>query len=141
MDSLKKLRAISLENTKPDERKITGIWATDCLYNPVGNGRVFQYKFIVVQTLYGQGCAYSTHTNYSAEELKCLIGRDCLSKSITDVAVQVACLDSLANCIETKNPSETIELEGKSEDKLHERSALIVNEAKNSWVTWNRKKL
>ena len=44
--------------------------------------------------------------------------------------MQVACLDSRANCIEIKNPSETIELEGKSEDKLHERSTLIVNEAK-----------
>lgn len=49
-------------------------------------------------------------------------------------------MDSLANCIETKNPSETIELEGKSEDKLHERSALIVNEAKKLMTTSEIKK-
>lgn len=130
MKSLGDLKEILLHNSSCDERKIIGLWTTDCLYNPSNNGRIFQYKYLIVQTKFGQGCAYSINTTYNVNELSKLIGEDCLSEVITDGALQVACLDALSNKLNFNYCSETIELQGKSEYKLCMRSSLIVAEAK-----------
>lgn len=130
MKSLVELREELYIKCALDERKITGLWATDCLYNPMNNGRVFQYKFLVLQTPFGQGCAYSTCSFYHMDKMVQLIGMDCLSSKIEDSALQVACMDALAHKLSYGYSSKIIEIDGKSEDKLHLRSSLIIDEAK-----------
>ena len=43
MKSLDELETLLKTKCSLDERIITGIWSTDCLYNPPMNGRVFKY--------------------------------------------------------------------------------------------------
>lgn len=130
MESLVALRKKLLNISSQDDRTVIGVWATDCLYNPANNGRIFQYKFLIVQTKCGQGCAYSTSPYYNVDELCHLVGKDCLSNALTDTALQVACLDAVAKKLSYNYCSEIIEWQGKSEYKLHLRSSLVVNEAR-----------
>ena len=41
MKSLEELETLLKVKCNFDERIITGIWTTDCLYNPPMNGRIF----------------------------------------------------------------------------------------------------
>lgn len=127
MDKLKKRL---LKQSSSFDRTIVGVWATDCLYNPMQNGRIFKYKFIIIQTNMGQGCAYSDQNEYDVNYLESLIGKDCLNLEINDSALNVACMDSLAECISYNYSVQHLILEGKSNDKLHMRTALIIEEAK-----------
>lgn len=130
MNSLCEMKKFFLQQYTDTEREIVGIWATDCLYNPIGNGRIFKCKFIVVQTQVGQGCAYSEHDQYDSEKLVKLVGKDCLKCELDDLAFEVACVDSLAEKIFYGYKTETIKLEGLSLNKLHARTEIIINEAK-----------
>ncbi len=138
LDEIK--NAYERKYTKKD-RTIVGIWATDCMYNPIGNGRVFNYKYIVVQTNIGQGCAYSENYNYDTKYLLSLVGEDCLSNRITDKALQVACIDSLADNNTSDFSTELFAFNGKSIEKLRKRSELIINEAKKLLGDINNKKI
>lgn len=129
MDSLEKIKKLVLSQCTTSEREIVGIWATDCLYNPAQNGRVFKYKFIVTQTQIGQGCAYSSSDGYDADYLAELVGKDCLDNEIEDLPLKVACIDSLCEKISFGYETEEIKLEGPSAYKLRARTELIINEA------------
>lgn len=131
MKSLDELETLLKTKCSLDERIITGIWSTDCLYNPPMNGRVFKYKFIIVQTGCGQGCAYYTDQSYDPEYLENFIGQDCLNDKIKDIALKVACLDSLAGRVSYGLKFKELELNGNSYCKLHARTDLILEEAFN----------
>jgi len=130
MDSLNQLEVLIKKNTSIEDRKIIGIWTTDCLYNPLKNGRIFRYKYLIVQTTTGQGCAYSTNIEYDIDYLENLIGTDCLSVNITDMALKVACLDSLSSTISYNYKCDNTEIDGTSYEKLSLRTALILSESK-----------
>lgn len=132
MDSLEKIKKLVLNQYTTSEREIVGIWATDCLYNPAQNGRVFKYKFIVVQTSIGQGCAYSSDDRYDVNYLAELVGKDCLDldNEIKDLPLKVACIDSLCEKISFGYETEEVKLDGSSAYKLCARTELIINEAK-----------
>jgi len=129
MDSLEKIKKFVLGQCTPSEREIAGIWATDCLYNPAKNGRVFKLKFIIAQTQIGQGCAYSSNDRYDAGYLAELVGKDCLDDKIEDLPLKVACIDSLCEKIFFGYETEEIKLEGSSAYKLRARTDLIIREA------------
>lgn len=130
MDTFKEIKKKLLKEYTPFDRTIVGIWATDCLYNPMQNGRIFKYKFIVVQTNLGQGCAYSVNENYDVNYLESLIGQDCLNVKIDDMALYVACMDSLMENISFGYDFDNVIIKGISNDKLHMRTDTIINEAK-----------
>lgn len=129
MNMFKGLKEAIYKESTSFERVIVGIWAIDCLYNPQHNERVFKYKIIIVQSNIGQGCAYSTCKEYSVDYLESLIGRDCLDIEFEDMALNVACMDSMSGNISYGYEVETKILEGISNDKLHMRSTVIVQEA------------
>ncbi len=129
MDLLEKLEGLVLGQTTTSEREIAGMWATDCLFNPAQNGRIFKYKFIIAQTQIGQGCAYSSNENYNADCLAKLVGKDCLDNEIKDLPLRVACLDSLCERISFGYEAEEINLNGTSAHKLRARTELIIKEA------------
>lgn len=127
MSSLDELKEIIKNKVEKENRVIRGIWSVDCLYNPAENGRVFDYKFIVAQTK-GQGCAYSMQRDYDVEYLKSLVGKDFLDLEITDVALNVALMDSIFDGMDSAEVVKKI-YDGASEEKLHWRSEMIVQEA------------
>ncbi|MCL2664541.1 MAG: DUF364 domain-containing protein [Defluviitaleaceae bacterium] len=129
MDSLQNIKDEIEKKTNPGDRLIKGIWSIDCLYNPAGNGRIFNYKILLTQTS-GLGCAYSTHTDYPVGMLESYIGRDILDIKITDVPMLVSMYDSCyAGACEVK-PAYTAEAGGVSEKKMRWRSEIIIAEAK-----------
>ncbi len=141
MKSLEELETLLKVKCNFDERIITGIWTTDCLYNPPMNGRIFKYKYIIVQTASGQGCAYCTNQSYNPDYLESLIGQDCLYAKITDTAIKVACLDALASRVTYGLNFKVLELNGNSCCKLHARTDLILEEAFNLFGDLHSKKV
>lgn len=129
MDPLDMIRDDLLQKYIPSEREIIGIWATDCLFNPANNGRVFKYKFIIVQTRLGQGCAYSDHDQYDPTYLAGLIGKDSLDCTIEDTALRVACIDSLSEKVSYGYKTDELKICGTSSDKLRGRTEIIIKEA------------
>lgn len=110
-----------------DDYRIRGIWSVDCLFKPNPDERVFNYKFIVVQTA-GQGCSYSLVRDYDVKKFRELIGKNYLDLNISDVATEVAVLDSLA-AIKMSKPAIEMSLEGTSIDKTIERARITIEEA------------
>lgn len=139
MNSIEKIREELMRKCKKADRKILGIWATDCLYNPPQNERIFNCKFIIVQTQFGQGCAYSDTPKYDIEYLENLIGEDCLSEKISDTALKVACIDALSEKIFCGYKTEEIKLTGSSIEKLYARSEIIFKEAEKLIGNLNNK--
>lgn len=113
--------------TNKEDFLVRGIWSVDCLFNPNPKERVFNYKFIVTQTV-GQGCAYSPITNYDVEDLKKLMGKNIFDLNIDDLGIEIALLDSVFASYQPKADLE-IELTGNSIEKATTRAELIVNEA------------
>ena len=85
MNSIDAIQERVLEISQPQQRIVRGLWSTDCFYNPDHNGRIFDYKFIVTQTV-GQGCAYSLRYDYDRKDLLQYVGKDCLEQPVSDVA-------------------------------------------------------
>ena len=75
MNSIDAIQERVLEISQPQQRIVRGLWSTDCFYNPDHNGRIFDYKFIVTQTV-GQGCAYSLRYDYDRKDLLQYVGKD-----------------------------------------------------------------
>lgn len=129
MDSIKEIGREIAEHTGADQRRIEGLWSVDCLFNPVGNGRIFNYKFLLAQTA-GLGCAYSLRTDYPVPELEALVGRDMLTLDLDDTALWVALLDSVyPACPGGARPIVTEAMDGPSQQKMRWRSELILAEA------------
>ena len=129
MKSLEEIeRQISCK-TEAKDRVIKGIWGVDCLFNPVGNGRIFDYKILISQTL-GQGCAYSSHNQYSRDVLKSYIGRDFLKCDISDTALKISLMDSIYGILYPPQNVVRYVCDATSEEKMHWRTSLIVDEAK-----------
>lgn len=129
MNSLDEIEKIIMENTNKSDRIIQGIWSVDCLFNPSNNGRIFDYKFIVAQSL-GQGCAYSTNLEYSREYLRNFIGKDFAKNRIEDIAMRVALYDSVfGNIVKPRNYTERV-MRGFSSEKLKWRTEIVLAESK-----------
>ena len=140
MNSIRDIEHIILERTNESDRIIRGIWGVDCLFNPLNNGRVFDYKFIVSQTK-GQGCAYSTNMDYQREYFYSYIGRDFLRESIDDLAMKVSLLDSVFGLV--SKPKNYIEKtkNASSDEKLKWRTSIVLEEAKKLLGNLNNKKI
>ena len=129
MNSLREIERLVLENSEKEDRVVQGIWSVDCLFNPVGNGRVFDYKFLVAQTAAGQGCSYSTHHDYSAEDLKLYIGSDFTDFHNTDAALKVAFLDAVYGTLFPPKQVKRLEKSADSITKMRWRTQIIMDEA------------
>lgn len=117
------------QNTNKEERIIRGLWSVDCFFNPANNGRVFDYKFIISQTV-GQGCAYSSRYDYPREFFYPYMGKDFLECDCNDIAMKVSLFDSVFwNAMPPKNYVR-LEQTGSSNEKLKWRTSIIVEEAK-----------
>lgn len=128
MNSLNEIeRQIKLKTDHKD-RTIRGIWGIDCLFNPANNGRVFDYKILISQTL-GQGCAYSTHDQYQNDKLLSYIGRDFLDCNICDTALKVSLMDSIYGLLYPPKNFTRQSLDANSEKKMKWRTNIILNEA------------
>ncbi len=108
---------------------IRGLWAVDCLFNPDPKERVFNYKFIIAQTI-GQGCAYSPITEYKSEDLKNLIGKNYieLGDMNLDLGLEIAVLDAIFST-RCSTPDVEYELSGDSIQKAIGRAEIIAKEA------------
>lgn len=129
MQSLIDIEKQIIEHAPVSYRIVRGLWSVDCLYNPSNNGRVFDYKFLVSQTI-GQGAAYSLNHDYSCEYLKGLIGYDFTTQAIDDIALKTCLLDSVYGEIFPAKNKVQCSFTGSSIDKLHWRTNIIINEAK-----------
>ena len=129
-DTVRLIEAEAAARTDAGHRRIEGMWSIDCLYNPVGNGRIFNYKILLAQTA-ALGCAYSTVTDYPVAELEQLIGKDFLDldKDKLDMAQWVAFLDSVYPACEQVKPAFSEAMEGPSVKKMRWRSEIILREA------------
>ncbi len=130
MNSIVEIKNEVLSKTSESDRRVKGLWSVDCLYSPIGNGRVFNYTFVVSQTL-GQGCSYSIADGYERSLLHSFIGKDFLETAIEDKALLVSFLDSCYLEISDMKPSFVHSLEGRSEKKMRGRSLLIKSEAEH----------
>lgn len=129
MNSIEAIEEQILVHTTKKDREIRGLWGIDCLYNPINNGRVFDYKFLVSQSL-GQGCAYSTNYNYPRSVLKQYVGHDFSEFSIDDIALKVCFLDSLYGVLFPAKNKKRLVSETNSIGKMKWRTQIIINEAK-----------
>jgi len=128
MNSIEAIEKRILEHSTTQDRQVKGIWGVDCLFNPINNGRIFDYKFIVSQTM-GQGCAYSTTFNYPREFLRQYVGCDFMECEINDIALKVSFLDSLYGTLfPSTNKKRTIS-EATSFEKMKWRTQIILGEA------------
>ena len=128
MNSIDAIQERVLEISQPQQRIVRGLWSTDCFYNPDHNGRIFDYKVIVTQTV-GQGCAYSLRYDYDRKDLLQYVGKDCLEQPVSDVALRVSMLDSLYGYF-FPVANQTVERAvGSSYEKLSWRTNLILREA------------
>ena len=128
MNSIDVIQERVLEASQPQQRIVRGLWCTDCFYNPDHNGRIFDYKFIVTQTV-GQGCAYSMQYEYARDELIQFVGKDCLEQEVPDVALRVSMLDSLYGYFFPVTNQTVERAVGPSYEKLSWRTSLILREA------------
>lgn len=140
MNSLKEIEKHIFELTSEKDRQIQGLWSVDCLYNPSNNGRVFDYKFLISQTL-GQGCSYSINRNYSNDLLKEYIEHDFLGLKIDDLALRVSLFDSIYGELFPVRNKKQLSLTTNSTDKLKWRTQIIVEEAKRLLGNINNKKI
>jgi hypothetical protein len=129
MESIIEIKKQVMDNTIPEDRRVKGIWCVDCLYNPKDNGRIFKYKFIISQTVVGQGCAYSLKANYSIPKLELLIGNDFINANIKDEALLVSLLDSCYQNISDLKPIFSETMNADSETKMRWRTRIIKSEA------------
>ncbi len=129
MNSIETLIKLIGDNSNSEERTVKGIWDVKCLYNPKGNGRIFDYRFLVSQTL-GQGCAYSIKESYDVEYLKSIIGKDFLHCDITDSSLLLSLIDSIYDKLFPKIPYFTQTKDGASEDKMKWRTQIILDRTK-----------
>lgn len=131
MGYLEDIKSIILKNSCDIDRVIVGVWSVDCLFNPAKNGRVFKYKFLLVQTEKGLGCSYSENYEYDVSYLESLIGKDCLLYKIEDYALQVAAIDSVMSYYNGPLYSNEVKrIEGTANEKLNSRTTIIIEEAK-----------
>ena len=128
MNSLKDIEDNIMELTSNRDRCINGLWSVDCLYNPSNNGRVFDYKFLVAQTI-GQGCSYSVNYDYSRDKLKSYIGHDFSELKINDLAFKVSLFDSIYGELFPVKNKEQIHMNANSSEKLKWRTKIIKEEA------------
>lgn len=127
LNSIRKAAKEKLEESNKDNFIIRGIWAVDCLFNPNPKERVFNYKFIVAQTV-GQGCAYSVVKNYEVNDLKKLMGKNYFDLNLKDLGLEVSLLDSIFAEYQPK-PDLEVEIQGNSIEKSVYRADIIVDEA------------
>lgn len=128
MNSLEEIEKEIRATTTPDERIVSGIWGVDCLFNPCNNGRIFDCKFILAQTM-GIGCAYSVNEDYPRNKLIEYIGKDFLSSGIDDIALKVSLFDSVYESVRQLKVSRRIQLSGSPNCKMHKRTEIILEEA------------
>jgi hypothetical protein len=128
MNSIEVIENEILEHSTAQDRQVKGIWGVDCLFYPINNGRIFDYKFLISQTR-GQGCAYSTKFDYSREFLRQYIGHDFLECAINDIALKVSFLDSLYGIFSPPKNSRRIISEASSIEKMKWRTQIILDEA------------
>jgi len=128
IDSIREIEKSVLERSAAQDRQVKGIWGVDCLFNPSNNGRVFDYKFLVTQTL-GQGCAYSASFDYPREFLRQYIGRDFLECGIGDTALKVSFLDSMYGALFPPDNKRRLISEASSYEKMKWRTRIILDEA------------
>ena len=127
-NSIKDIEKRILENSTSQDRTVRGIWGVDCLFYPANNGRIFDYKFLVSQTL-GQGCAYSTMFDYSREFLKQYVGHDFAECDVDDIAVKVSFLDSLYGILFPPQKKKRLTSAASSFEKMKWRTQIIFKEA------------
>lgn len=140
MSSIRKIEDQILEHTSKQDREVNGLWGVDCLYHPINNGRIFDYKFLISQTL-GQGCAYSTNYNYSRELLKQYVGHDFLEFNIDDIALKVCFLDSLYGVLFPAKNKKRLTVKAESMEKLKWRTKIIIDESKRLLGNLRNKKV
>lgn len=140
MNSLDKIEQIIIENTNKSERLVQGIWAVDCLFNPSNNRRIFDYKFIVSQSI-DQGCAYSTNLEYSREYLRNYVGKDFTENYVEDIAMRVSLFDSVF--WKVSKPQKYVEkiMTGSSSEKLKWRTSIVLEEARRLLKNLEDKKI
>ena len=128
MNSLEIIEKSILEYSSKQDREVKGIWGVDCLFNPKNNNRVFDYKFLISQTL-NQGCAYSTNSEYSRDFLVKFMGRDFLESVISDIALKVCFFDSLYGVLFPPANKKRLIMDSDSHEKMKWRTHIILDEA------------
>ena len=130
-NSIKEIQQIVLKKTRPDDRKIKGIWAIDYFHMPT-DSQLFDLKLILSQTT-GHGCAYSPEKNINRDLLKSLINNDIFTAKNydnIDYSIKISVLDSLYGTLYPPT-GEKEENKGNSIDKNKWRTKIVLNEIQN----------
>lgn len=130
MDSIEVIIDRIKKKSTKDDRYVRGLWSVDSLFYPSDNGRIFDNKFLISQTL-GQGCAYSVNREYDGEYLRNIIGKDFCDVDINDTALMISLLDSIYGELYPMKPTKSFTFTGDSETKMHWRSSIIFDESIN----------
>ena len=128
MGYLSDLRELGIEKSRgmADESFVVrGIWRTDLLFKPNITERMFDYTYLLVQTV-GEGACYCS-TIPVIEEGYYLLGQDCREADFKYRCIEVAAIDAMFSAFE-KQPDETLTMTGSSAEKALWRSRIVVGE-------------
>ena len=116
-----------MRRTTAPECLIRGLWQVDCLFRPNPQERLFNYVFILAQTVL-QGAAYRFSGRLDTADLIKLVGRNYLELHLQDRSLELAILDSI-NAAFRSEPSLGVQLTGNAIQKAKDRAYIVTNEA------------
>lgn len=106
-----------------DEFILRGLWKTQLLFRPNENERIFEYTYLLAQTI-GQGCSYCCGRACIDREW---LGQDARTLAFDHSCMRVAVLDSIFS-IFNRHPAKTFLIEGTSITKTRQRTDIVVDQ-------------
>lgn len=113
-----------LEKGHSDEEfTLRGLWKTQLLFKPNENERVFEYTYLLAQTV-GQGCSYCCGRACIDREW---IGQDARKLESHHGCMRIAVLDAVFSVFD-RHPAKTFLIEGTSISKTRQRTDIVVEQ-------------
>jgi len=113
-----------LERGHGDEEFILrGLWKTQLLFKPNEHERIFEYTYLLAQTV-GQGCSYCCGRACIDREW---IGQDARKLQSDHGCMRIAVLDAIFSIFD-RHPAKTFFIEGTSISKTRQRTDIVVEQ-------------
>jgi hypothetical protein len=112
------------EGHSDDDFTIRGLWKTQLLFKPNENERIFEYTYMLAQTI-GQGCSYGGDATCAIDRE--LVGQDARTVVSEHNCMRIAILDAIFSVFE-HHPVRTYLIDGTSIDKTVQRTEIVIDE-------------
>jgi uncharacterized UPF0146 family protein len=106
-----------------DEFILRGLWKTQLLFRPNEKERIFEYTYLLAQTV-GQGCSYCCDRVCIDREW---IGQDARRLESEHGCMRIAVLDAIFSVFD-RQPAKTFFIEGTSISKTRQRTEIVVEQ-------------